>query len=103
MKVTYEKSPYGDEGVTYNNELEWCKHFILQLESFRSPDKTSEEAADLEADIAGYKAVLRSGSTKNAAEFFEIKDLVRRRKIDAMLITNLDVIDYLRMVGRWEE
>lgn len=43
MKVTFEKSPYGDEGKTYCNKLGMIEHFILQLKSYREQDKTQEQ------------------------------------------------------------
>ena len=101
MKITTEESPYGDSGAVYDGMLGMMQHYILQLKSFRSPKKTKEESEHLEADIAGYEEVLKSGSEKNAEMFMQTK---HRSHVDGIRIVfknNLEVVQYLKSIGRW--
>ena len=101
MKIIMEKSPYGDEGKVYEGTLGMLNHFVLQLESFRSPTKTKEQAEYLELDIKGYKRILESNSEKNADNFMKIKDEERLTGI-YKFANNNEIVDHLIKENLWE-
>ena len=99
IEVEIEESPYGDKGKTYKGYLGMMNHWILQLQSFRSPTKSKEEAEYLEADIRGYEEVLKSGHEQNAINFMNEKHQARvagRRHAD-----NECIVAYLKENKRW--
>lgn len=100
MEIKIEKSPFGDEGVTYTGQLAMFNHFRLQLISYRTQDKTPEERAYLEADIAGYDEILKSGHEENAQEFMKNKrdpaTYLNRFK------DNLSLVNWLKANGKWK-
>lgn len=104
MKVTIEKSPFGDEGAVYEGSLGLLQHFRLQLISYRSQNKTKEAREFLEADIKGYEEVLESKSENNAQAFMEAK---RGRRFEAkgfeeLFKNNREVVAWLKANGKWE-
>jgi len=99
MITTIEESPYGDTGAVYEGALGIMQHFHLQLISFRPQEKTEEERAYLEADIAGYEEIIKSGKEENAQLFMQHK-----RDPETHLPrfkNNLAVIAYLKEQGLW--
>lgn len=98
MEIKIEESPYGDSGAVYDGMLGMCQHWILQLKSFRTQNKTKEERDYLEADIRGYEAILESGSQDVAIRFMEIKH-TRRRELG--LKDNEMIVDYMKANGLW--
>jgi hypothetical protein len=100
MKITIEQSPYGDTGAVYEGALGMMQHFKLQLESFRHPDKSPEDAKALEDDILGYVEILNSKSEKNADNFLRLK-AGDRVSANRRFSNNLDVIKHLKDSGLW--
>lgn len=98
MKIHIEESPYGDKGVTYDNNLGMIKHFILQLKSFRVLKKSPKQMQHLEDDIKGYELILESKSEKNVSEFLKLKHSMPGLN----LITNIERINYMKENGLWE-
>lgn len=101
MKIIIEKSPYGDEGKTYDGILGMFNHYILQLESFRSHTKTKEERDYLEADILGYKRILESNSHANAENFMKTKNEERMTGV-RKFANNNEIVEHLIKENLWE-
>lgn len=99
--VTFEieESPYGDTGATYTGMLGMFNHFLLQLKSFRTLDKTEEERSYLEADIRGYEEVLASGSEENAHIFMKTKHQLSDAGTPAE--NNEVVVAKMKEMGTW--
>ncbi len=102
MKIEIEQSPYGDTGAVYEGLLGMMNHYILQLKSFRTQNKTPEERAHLEADIRGYEEILKSGSQANARKFMEAKQGWIENASMKRFENNEKVIEYLKVTGLWE-
>lgn len=102
VKITIEESPYGDSGAKYEGLLGMMNHFILQLKSFRHPNKSSEDAAYLEADIRGYQEVLDSGSQDNAREFLRIKQKGNPLAGNQRFENNEAVVAFMKEQGIWQ-
>lgn len=99
MKIKIEESPFGDTGVTYHGQLGMMQHFRLQLISYRSQNKTPEQRAYLEADIAGYEEVIASGSEENALAFIANKRDAGRHNRFA---NNTELVKWLKAQGIWK-
>ena len=101
MKITIKGSPYGDTGKVYEGALGMFQHYILQLSSFRSQNKTPKEREYLEADIRGYEMIVASGSEKNAVKFLELKrDAIT---FEDRFENNEKLVEYMKANGHWEE
>lgn len=101
IQVTIEKSPYGDAGAVYDGMLGMMQHYILQLSSFRSQQHTDEERAYLEADIRGYKEIVKAGKQSNARKFMEIKHESRMTGKEKFA-NNEKIVEHMKASGLWE-
>ena len=100
IKITIEESPYGDTGSEYEGMLGMMNHFLLQLKSFRTQQKTTEEREYLEADIRGYEQILASGSQNIARAFVKLKQDAARS--GARFENNEAVIRHMKENGLWQ-
>jgi len=99
MKIKIEESPFGDAGKEYDGTLGMFQHFRLQLISYRNQNKTPDERAHLEADIAGYEEVIATGSEETARNFLKYK---RDEKHRSRCANNLELNKWLKDNGHWK-